>query len=276
MGEPMTDDELGFFRAARDQPADDTIRLVYADWLDEHGTEAYEAQARFVRTQVERSRLALDDPRRVQLLDVEANLLQAYRREWNGRIHRWLHAQGMRNAWKARRSWIRAMQYHRGMISHVTLNSYFVVKDIFADAIAIASKLGPIQGVRVVGWPPQSWAVAMPTLRTIGPLRLVQCTSHFPWREIYTPPHNNQARLNECYRQLPNVPILDLRDTSGYDMARIHEMMRTEQRSHILLGVENRGGAIAHTVFDPRSNWSLHADWFADFLGDATKFDRWV
>jgi uncharacterized protein (TIGR02996 family) len=269
----MTDDELGFFRAARDQPADDTIRLVYADWLDEHGTEAYEAQARFVRTQVERSRLSLDDPRRVQLLDAEANLLQAYRREWNGRIHRWLHAQGMRNAWKARRSWIRAMRYHRGMISHVTLATEFL-----DGAVALTAKLGPIQGVRMVRWPTQGWPAAMQILQTIGPLKLLQFPDGLPWQTIYEGLYNPsrfQARLAEVYRQFPIVPILDLRFSSACSVTHVREMMRVDRRNQIALCVENRNGNVTRTVFDPQSNWSLHADWFADFLGDATKFDRW-
>lgn len=32
----LSTDELGFLNSIRDEPEDDTVRLVYADWLDEH------------------------------------------------------------------------------------------------------------------------------------------------------------------------------------------------------------------------------------------------
>jgi uncharacterized protein (TIGR02996 family) len=42
-----------FRRAILENPADNTPRLVYADWLDEFGTETDQARAAFVRAQVE-------------------------------------------------------------------------------------------------------------------------------------------------------------------------------------------------------------------------------
>lgn len=45
----MTTDEEAFLKAIADQPADDTARLVYADWLDEHGDPD---RAAFVRAAV--------------------------------------------------------------------------------------------------------------------------------------------------------------------------------------------------------------------------------
>ncbi|WP_082842463.1 TIGR02996 domain-containing protein [Gemmata sp. SH-PL17] len=38
----MTSDERAFLKAICDQPADDTVRLVFADWLEEHGQAARE------------------------------------------------------------------------------------------------------------------------------------------------------------------------------------------------------------------------------------------
>lgn len=46
----MTDAERGFMAAILADPADDTHRLVYADWLEEHGGEPERAE--FIRTQV--------------------------------------------------------------------------------------------------------------------------------------------------------------------------------------------------------------------------------
>src|SRR6266545_7986573 len=42
-------DEADFLRKLLENPADDTVRLVYADWLDERGGEESQAKARFLR-----------------------------------------------------------------------------------------------------------------------------------------------------------------------------------------------------------------------------------
>jgi uncharacterized protein (TIGR02996 family) len=46
--------------AVLDAPDDDAPRLVYADWLEEHGQPE---RAEFIRAQVERARLPEDAPR---------------------------------------------------------------------------------------------------------------------------------------------------------------------------------------------------------------------
>lgn len=43
-----------------DRPEDDTPRLVYADWLEEHDDQP---RAEFIRTQCELERLSPGDPR---------------------------------------------------------------------------------------------------------------------------------------------------------------------------------------------------------------------
>ena len=42
-------DEADFLRRLLENPADDTVRLVYADWLDERGGEENAAKANFLR-----------------------------------------------------------------------------------------------------------------------------------------------------------------------------------------------------------------------------------
>jgi uncharacterized protein (TIGR02996 family) len=49
----MAADEDAFLRAIAENPADDLPRLVYADWLDEHG---HHGRAEFVRLDCERRR----------------------------------------------------------------------------------------------------------------------------------------------------------------------------------------------------------------------------
>ena len=46
-------DEAAFLKAIQDNPKDDTVRLVYADWLDEHG----DPRAEFIRLRQELARI---------------------------------------------------------------------------------------------------------------------------------------------------------------------------------------------------------------------------
>ena len=46
-------DGAGLLRAILDDPHDDVPRLVYADWLEEHGDETERVRAEFIRVQIE-------------------------------------------------------------------------------------------------------------------------------------------------------------------------------------------------------------------------------
>src|SRR5262249_58169856 len=58
---------------------DDTPRLVYADWLDEHGQPE---RAEFIRVQCELERIPQDDPRRLALEDRAADLQRVWGAKW--------------------------------------------------------------------------------------------------------------------------------------------------------------------------------------------------
>jgi uncharacterized protein (TIGR02996 family) len=70
-----------FLRAIHDAPDDDAPRLVYADWLDEHGDAD---RAAFIRVQCALARSAADDPRRPGREAREQELLERHRAEWGG------------------------------------------------------------------------------------------------------------------------------------------------------------------------------------------------
>jgi uncharacterized protein (TIGR02996 family) len=72
-------DHDGFMRAIVEQPDDDAPRLVYADWLEEHGDTA---RAEFIRVQCELARLPESDRRGAALRKREAALLKQYRKAW--------------------------------------------------------------------------------------------------------------------------------------------------------------------------------------------------
>jgi uncharacterized protein (TIGR02996 family) len=78
-------------------PDDDAPRLVYADWLDDHGQPD---RAAFVRVQIELARLR-PDTRREDLEARERELLERHEGEWVGRI----------------RDWVAGWSFRRGMLS---------------------------------------------------------------------------------------------------------------------------------------------------------------
>jgi uncharacterized protein (TIGR02996 family) len=79
-GVPMSAaDRAAFLRAIAENPDDDLPRLVYADWLDEHGQPE---RAEFIRVQIELARMPPDDPRRSELVDRQAELVSTPGRSW--------------------------------------------------------------------------------------------------------------------------------------------------------------------------------------------------
>ncbi|HEY1190515.1 MAG TPA: TIGR02996 domain-containing protein [Gemmata sp.] len=55
-------EEAGFLSAIRNAPADDTARLVYADWLDEQPKPAYQTKAQFIRLEQRLLEAPTDEP----------------------------------------------------------------------------------------------------------------------------------------------------------------------------------------------------------------------
>jgi uncharacterized protein (TIGR02996 family) len=79
----MTSDERAFLNAICECPEDDTARLVYADWLADHGDSD---RGEFIRVQVELDRTPplteKDERRRKVLLDRHDELLKKYKSAW--------------------------------------------------------------------------------------------------------------------------------------------------------------------------------------------------
>src|SRR5262249_2112392 len=72
-------DGQALWAAVLEDPADDSVRLVYADWLADNGQEA---RAEFIRVQVERARLPDDDPAAEALPQRQAALSLAHGPAW--------------------------------------------------------------------------------------------------------------------------------------------------------------------------------------------------
>jgi uncharacterized protein (TIGR02996 family) len=71
--------EQALLRGVLDHPDDDAPRLVFADWLEEHGDAA---RAEFIRVQIDLAILPAGDRRGAALRKREKALLKAHRKEW--------------------------------------------------------------------------------------------------------------------------------------------------------------------------------------------------
>jgi uncharacterized protein (TIGR02996 family) len=78
--------EDAFLRAICENPDDDTPRLVYADWLEEHGDTA---RAEFIRVQIELERKEADDPATAPLRTRAEDLLRGRRDTWRQELPAW-------------------------------------------------------------------------------------------------------------------------------------------------------------------------------------------
>jgi uncharacterized protein (TIGR02996 family) len=75
-----------FLQAICAEPDEDAHRLVYADWLDDHGQPE---RAEFIRVQCALAKLDDDDPRRLDLAPRERELFDEHRRAWLNELPRW-------------------------------------------------------------------------------------------------------------------------------------------------------------------------------------------
>lgn len=75
-------EEKALLAAIWANPLDDAPRLVYADWLDEHGAPAQVARAEFIRVQCELELLSPADSRFAGLEAREQALIKERKKEW--------------------------------------------------------------------------------------------------------------------------------------------------------------------------------------------------
>src|SRR5947208_16752710 len=102
MTDGLTQDQA-FLAAIVDDPDDDSLRLIYADWLEEQG----DPRGEFIRVQCELARLAEDDRRRWELADRERALLAEHEQRWVGPV----------------RDLVSRWRFRRGFIEEVTLSA---------------------------------------------------------------------------------------------------------------------------------------------------------
>src|SRR5215470_8905667 len=76
----------GLYQAILEQPGDDALRLIYADWLEDNDDPV---RAEFIRAQLELSRLPAEGPRHSELAAGEERLLKANRKRWLAGLPPW-------------------------------------------------------------------------------------------------------------------------------------------------------------------------------------------
>jgi uncharacterized protein (TIGR02996 family) len=107
-----------FFRDIKEHPDDDTPRLIFADWLQEHGDAARAARGEFLRLQVLRHHLAPDDPGYELLKRREGELFTEHRWAWLGPL----------------RDAARAWTFERGMIQITAQAEKMLTPEVWAWA----------------------------------------------------------------------------------------------------------------------------------------------
>src|SRR5262249_57631182 len=94
----------GLLQAILDDPENDTLRLIYADWLEDHDQLD---RAEFIRVQCAIARLEEDDPERLPLQRREWELLQKNKEQWTPPFARAVNR----------------FDFRRGFVSHVTMSA---------------------------------------------------------------------------------------------------------------------------------------------------------
>ncbi|MBX9624306.1 MAG: TIGR02996 domain-containing protein [Gemmataceae bacterium] len=115
-----TDEQLALWAAIRDRPDDDLPRLVYADWLEEHGDPA---RAEFIRVQCRLGQLGSDRRKgrkeRLPLEERERTLLAAHKEVWADPLCRALAGPGPA---EGPAGWLGRMTFHRGFVRALYLD----------------------------------------------------------------------------------------------------------------------------------------------------------
>jgi uncharacterized protein (TIGR02996 family) len=109
-------------------PDDDHLRLVYADWLEEHGNAD---RAEFIRVQIELARSPPEAPSRHELLRREKELLETHRAAWLKELP------PMPSGTK--------LEFQRGFVHRVT----FARAARFSEHAGKLSAAAPIQELRI-------------------------------------------------------------------------------------------------------------------------------
>ncbi|MBN9121727.1 MAG: TIGR02996 domain-containing protein, partial [Planctomycetes bacterium] len=104
-------DRAAFLRAIAADPADDTVRLAFADWLDEHDEPD---RAEFIRLQINRARSG-QEPKNPDLPPREQALLSEHKTKWFGPLANFERHEGFEYA--ARRGFVESATIYGRLVA---------------------------------------------------------------------------------------------------------------------------------------------------------------
>lgn len=138
-----TAEQLGFWAAIRANPDDDTPRLVYADWLEEHGDEP---RAEFIRLQIEQTLMfspsvLCSDPNERRMTRREKQLIARHTAVWLRPIVALLETGPGSSRVRFER-----IPYSRGFARNI------VVPVREARYLVLSSEIEPLQDLRIADW----------------------------------------------------------------------------------------------------------------------------
>jgi uncharacterized protein (TIGR02996 family) len=195
----MTHDEA-FLQAIRDEPGSDAPRLIYADWLEEHGDEA---RAEFIRAQCERVRPDTEPGRASALEARAAELLNEHWGAWVGPLRSLVGKGGDRlgEAWMYGNYHPAGLtKFRRGFVEDITLRA-----GAFLAHAAALFRRAPVRRLRLWGAGPRAAELAAsPYLAEVAVLEFVDYYSE-PLtaegaRAFAGSPHLGRLRALSLYR----------------------------------------------------------------------------
>ncbi len=132
--------DRAFLQAIREAPDDDGPRLVYADWLDDHGQPE---RAEFIRVQCEQAR-GVEERRAATLAQRARELLQAHWEDWVGPLRDATRPRGPNfgEAWLASGYSPAGLEmFRRGFVDSLTLGTeeFLSRTDVLAGLLPLRS-----------------------------------------------------------------------------------------------------------------------------------------
>jgi uncharacterized protein (TIGR02996 family) len=119
-----------FLKDIIEHPEDDAPRLIYADWLEDHGDENDRLRAEFIRAQCRLATLPPDSDEALALADRADDLLAEHRKGWEGPLGKL----------------VGRCEFHRGFVSSIDVK----YSDFLSQGEEIFA-LAPIRAVRFLG-----------------------------------------------------------------------------------------------------------------------------
>jgi uncharacterized protein (TIGR02996 family) len=197
--------EASLLHAICENPDDDTPRLVYSDWLEEHGGPEGLARAEFIRLQIELARLPPYDPGRLDLQERSAVYEDLYGKSWHPEVpeeERWYE-----------------QPYRRGFLALLERDArdWLASPDRYCDAIPVEGFwLRELQGVadRVVAHPAFArirWLTGDLGFNGIASLAATKRENHLAFLVLTENRIGDSELARLANSELPHLQSLDLK-----------------------------------------------------------------